>query len=83
MGGGGLIIDIRPGGGRQKKESPDLRFPEDGISALCTTTSTNTLIAVVHLTINIFFDNHQHLPVIFTALLMTHFTNNNYYSSYY
>ena len=38
----------------KKKESPDFRFPEVGISGLCTTTSANTLIAVVHLTINIF-----------------------------
>ena len=33
----------------QKEESPDFRFPEVGISGLCTTTSANTLIAVVHL----------------------------------
>ena len=38
----------------QKKESSDFRFLEVGISGLCTTTSANTLIAVVHLTINIF-----------------------------
>ena len=38
----------------KKKGSPDFRFPEVGISGLCTTTSANTLIAVVHLTINIF-----------------------------
>ena len=69
-----LIIDIC-GGGRQKKESPDFRFPEVGISGLCNTTSANTLIAVVHLTINI--NNYQHLLVIFTALLMTHFTTND------
>ena len=76
-GGGGLIIDIC-GGGRRKKESPDFRFPEVGISGLCTTTSANTLIAVVHLTINIFRHvNYQHLLVIFTALLMTHFTTND------
>ena len=48
----------------QKKESPDLRFPEVGMSGLCTTrspymdswyynNSANTLIAGVHLTINI------------------------------
>ena len=44
-----------PGGrGMLKKESPDFRFPEVGISGLCTTTSANTLIAVVYLTINIF-----------------------------
>ena len=43
----------------QNKESPDFRFPEVGISGLCTTTSANTLIAVVHLTINIF----RQLPV--------------------
>ena len=49
---GGFIIDIR--GGNAKKESPGFRFPEVGVSRLCTTTSANTLIAVVHLTINIF-----------------------------
>ena len=49
---GGFIIDIR--GGNAKKESPGFRFPEVGVSGLCTTTSANTLIAVVHLTINIF-----------------------------
>ena len=38
----------------QKKESPDFRIPEVGIFGLCTITSANTLIAVVHLTINIF-----------------------------
>ena len=41
--------------------------------------SANTLIAVGHLTRNIF---RQHLRVIFTALLMTHFTS-NYYHTYY
>ena len=40
-------------GGNAKKESSNFRFPE-GISGSCTTTSANTLIAVVHLTINIF-----------------------------
>ena len=34
---------------------------------LCTKTSENTLIAVVHLTINIFSSNYQHLRVVFTA----------------
>ena len=38
----------------RKKESLDFRFPEVGICGLCTTRSANTLIAVVHLTINIF-----------------------------
>ena len=55
--GGGLINDIRRAGGRggiTNVKSPDFRFPEVGISGLCTTTSANTLIAVVHLTINIF-----------------------------
>ena len=42
--------------------------------------SANTLIAVGHLTRNIF---RQHLRVIFTALLMTHFTSNYYYTYYY
>ena len=42
------------GGGNAKKESPNFRFPEFGISGLCTTTSANTLTALVHLTINIF-----------------------------
>ena len=34
---GSLIADIRGGGGgvlRQKKDSPDFRFPEVGISAI-------------------------------------------------
>ena len=53
-GGGGLIIDIWGLGGNAKKESPDFRFSEVGISGLCTTTSANTLIAVVHFAINIF-----------------------------
>ena len=34
---------------------------------LCTKTSENTLIAVVHLTINIFSSNYQRLHVVFTA----------------
>ena len=35
VGVGGLIVDIRGGGGgvMQKKDSPDFRFPEVGISA--------------------------------------------------
>ena len=38
----GLIIDIRGGGGgMQRKESPDFRFPEVGISGLCTTTNNS------------------------------------------
>ena len=44
--GGGAIIDIRGGGGgevMQKKQSPDFRFPEAGISGLCTTTIVQTL----------------------------------------
>ena len=49
-----LIFGGGGGGGNAKKESPDFRFPEVGISGSCTTTSANTLIAVVHLTINIF-----------------------------
>ena len=54
MGGGGVIIDIQ--GGMQKKESPDFRFPEVGISGLYMyyNNSANTPIALVHLTINIF-----------------------------
>ena len=36
---------------------------------LCTKTSENTLIAVVHLTINIFSSNYQHLHVVFTAAI--------------
>ena len=36
---------------------------------LCTKTSENTLIAVVHLTINIFSSNYQHLRVVFTAAI--------------
>ena len=43
MGGGGIIIDIRGGGVMQKKESPVFRFPEVGISGLCTTTIVQTL----------------------------------------
>ena len=46
MGGGGgvggLIINNR-GGVMQKKESPVFRFPEVGISRLCTTTIVQTL----------------------------------------
>ena len=38
----------------RKKESLDFRFPEVGICGLCTTRSAYTLIAVVHLTMNIF-----------------------------
>ena len=44
--------------------------------------SANTLIAVVHLTVYIFYVNYQHLLVIFNALLMTHFTSNYYYTYY-
>ena len=36
---------------------------------LCTKTSENTLIAVVHLTINIFSSNYQRLHVVFTAAI--------------
>ena len=44
MGGGGkLIIDIRGGGGMKEKDSPVFRFPEVGISGLCTTTIVQTL----------------------------------------
>ena len=63
----------------KEKDSPVFRFPEVGISGLCTTTIVQTLIAVGHLTRNIF---PQHLRVIFTALLMTHFTSNYYYTYY-
>ena len=49
-----MLIGGQGGRGMLKKESPDFRFPEVGISGLCTTTSANTLIAVVYLTINIF-----------------------------
>ena len=65
----------------RKKESLDFRFPEVGICGLCTTRSANTLIAVVHLTINI-FRQYQHLLVIVTALLMTHLTSNYHYTYY-
>ena len=41
----------------------------------------STLIAVVHLTINI-FRQYQHLLVIVTALLMTHLTSNYHYTYY-
>ena len=43
--GGKVIIDIRGGGrrGKQKRESPDFRFPEVGISGLCTTRIVQTL----------------------------------------
>ena len=43
--GGKLIIDIRGGGGgvMQTKEFPVFRFPEVGISGLCTTTIVKTL----------------------------------------
>ena len=35
LGSGGLIVDIREGGGvMQKKESPDFRFPDVGISVI-------------------------------------------------
>ena len=87
---GGLIVDIRRGV-MQKKEPPDFRIPEVGISGLCTTTSANTLIAVVHLTVNIFrqlpaFTCHFHCSITFChfihSLLMTHFTSNYYYTYY-
>ena len=41
-----MIIDIRGGGrggGMLKRESPEFRFPEVGISGLCTTTIVQTL----------------------------------------
>ena len=59
-----------------KKESPDFRFPEVGISRLCTTTSANTLIAVVHLPIKYIF--HQ-LPA-FTCY--SHRTTNDTLHNY-
>ena len=40
MRGEGVIIDIW--GGMQKNEPPDFRFPEVGISELCTTTIVQT-----------------------------------------
>ena len=49
-----LYVDISYKFTQCKKESPEFRFPGVGISGLCTTTSANTLIAVVHLPINIF-----------------------------
>ena len=81
----------------RKKESQDFIFPEVGISGLCTTTTANTLIAasnrlliaVVHLTINIFrqfpaFTCYVHCSIIschfIHSLLMTHLTSNNYYT---
>ena len=70
--GGGLIIDIPEGGGgggMQKKESPDFRFPAVGISGLCTTASASTLIAVFHLTINIF----RPLPACMNLLFSPHY----------
>ena len=42
--GGELIIDIRGGGVMQKKEFPVFRFPEVGISELCTTTIVQALL---------------------------------------
>ena len=71
----------------QKKESHDFRFPEVGIFELCTTTTANTHIAVVHLTISIFlqfpaFTCYFHCSIIsrhfIHSLLMTHFTSNYY-----
>ena len=75
----------------QKKESPDFRIPEVGIFGLCTITSANTLIAVVHLTINIFrqlpaFTCYFHCSIaschFIHSLIMTHFTSNYYYTYY-
>ena len=37
-----MIIDVR-GGGMKEKDSPVFRFPEVGISGLCTTTVVQTL----------------------------------------
>ena len=53
----------------QKKESPDFRIPEVVIFGLCTITSANTLIAVVHLAINIFRQLPAFTCSVFTAAL--------------
>ena len=58
VGGGEVIIDIQ-GGDAKERVSRYFRFPEVGISRLCTTTTVQTLIDLVHLTINIF----RQLPV--------------------
>ena len=97
-GRGESLIFLWGGGGvMRKKESQDFIFPEVGISGLCTTTTANTLIAasnrlliaVVHLTINIFrqfpaFTCYVHCSIIschfIHSLLMTHLTSNNYYT---
>ena len=85
--GGGESLIFEGGGVMQKKESQDFRFPELGISGLCTTTTANTLIAVVHLTINNFcqfpaFTCYFHCSIIschfIHSILMTHFTSNYY-----
>ena len=64
-GGGGVVRGGGGGGGggNAKKESPDFRFSKVGISGLCTTTSANTLIAIDHFAINIFFVYYQRLLV--------------------
>ena len=67
MGEGGGRSLIFGGGVMQKKESPDFRFPEVGISGLCTTTSANTLIAVVHLN-NKYFSSITSIYVLFSLL---------------
>ena len=41
--GGVVITDIRGEKVMQKKQCPDFRFPEVGISGLCTTTTVQTL----------------------------------------
>ena len=38
------------------------------VCQLCTKKSANTFIALVHLTINKFFYNYQHLVTVFTAV---------------
>ena len=52
----------------KKKECPDFRFPEVGISGLCTTRSAKTLIAVVYLTINIFRQLPDSIYLLFSLL---------------
>ena len=75
----------------QKKEFPNFRIPEVGIFGLCTITSANTLIPVVHLTIKFFrqlpaFTCYFHCSItschFIHSLIMTHFTSNYYYTHY-
>ena len=61
----GGIVDILSGV-MQKKESQYFRFPEVGISGLCTTTTANTLA------------NFQHLRVIFPAALSSAISSTHY-----